>query len=222
MWSKIVDIKILGNLNLIEIIGYIASVIVAVSLMMNSIVRLRWYNLIGASVFSVYGFIIKAYPVGFLNAFIALADIYYLFSIYKKKEYFTVQQVSFASEYLHYFLNYYRDDIKKYFPQFNPVKESGFIYFYLLRNISVAGIIAGKKDKSGYFVIYMDYAASEYRDMKLGKYFFGNTQEYFLNEGIKGYEAHCYNNGHEAYLLKLGFKQTGESKGYKIFRRQLA
>ena len=36
-----------------EIIGYIASVLVAISLMMSSILRLRIINLVGASVFAL-------------------------------------------------------------------------------------------------------------------------------------------------------------------------
>jgi len=35
----------------LEILGYFASVVVAVSLMMKSIIRLRWYNLVGAVAF---------------------------------------------------------------------------------------------------------------------------------------------------------------------------
>ncbi|HSV76380.1 MAG TPA: hypothetical protein VLH37_05040 [Bacteroidales bacterium] len=66
------------EISILEWIGYIASVVVAVSLMMVSIVKLRWLNLVGSAVFSFYGFAIGAYPVGVLNLFIALVNIYYL------------------------------------------------------------------------------------------------------------------------------------------------
>ena len=52
---------------LIELIGYTASVILVISMMMSSFVKLRIVNLVGAFLFSVYGFIIGSYPVGFLN-----------------------------------------------------------------------------------------------------------------------------------------------------------
>ena len=55
------------NIPLIEWIGYAGSVIVAVSLTMSSIKKLRWYNLVGAAVFSFYGFTIGALPVGILT-----------------------------------------------------------------------------------------------------------------------------------------------------------
>ena len=61
----------------LEFIGYAGSVLVAVSLMMSNIVRLRWINLFGAATFSAYGLLINAYPVFALNGFIVLVDLYY-------------------------------------------------------------------------------------------------------------------------------------------------
>lgn len=61
-----------------EIVGYIASALVAVSLMMSSIFRLRVINLVGAALFTVYGLLIGAYPVAAMNLFIVLIDLYYL------------------------------------------------------------------------------------------------------------------------------------------------
>ena len=82
------------EINVLEWIGYIASVIVAVSLAMTSIVKFRWVNLIGAATFSIYGFLIGALPVGFLNGFIAIIDIYFLYTIYSKKEVFETNETS--------------------------------------------------------------------------------------------------------------------------------
>ena len=72
-----------------EIIGYVASVLVAVSLMMRSVLKLRVINLLGAAVFTLYGLLIGAYPVAVVNFVIALIDLYYLREIITSKEYFT-------------------------------------------------------------------------------------------------------------------------------------
>lgn len=68
---------------IIEIYGYLGSVLVAVSLMMSNILSLRWINLVGAGMFSSYGIIIEAWPVAALNGFIVLIDIYHLIKIYR-------------------------------------------------------------------------------------------------------------------------------------------
>ena len=78
----------LFNISLIEWIGYLGSALVAVSLTMSSIKKLRWYNLTGAAIFSFYGFAIGALPVALLNLFIVIADAYYLYLIYAQKDSF--------------------------------------------------------------------------------------------------------------------------------------
>ncbi len=74
-------------------IGYFASGIIALSMTMNSIVKFRWINLIGATTFATYGFLIGAYPVMALNGFIVLVDIYYLSKIYSKSQLFDTLEV---------------------------------------------------------------------------------------------------------------------------------
>jgi hypothetical protein len=67
----------------IELYGYLGSFIIAISLMMSDIRRLRWLNMLGAVVFSSYGFIISAWPVLVLNAFIALINLYHILALYR-------------------------------------------------------------------------------------------------------------------------------------------
>ncbi|MCA1895522.1 hypothetical protein [Shewanella putrefaciens] len=67
-----------------EWVGYLASVVVAISLMMSNIKKLRWWNLIGAALFVAYGVVIDAYPVALVNFFIVLIDIYYLVKLYRE------------------------------------------------------------------------------------------------------------------------------------------
>ncbi|MCG9713898.1 YgjV family protein [Shewanella insulae] len=66
-----------------EWVGYLASVVVAISLMMSNIKKLRWWNLIGAGLFVAYGLAIGALPVALVNFFIVLIDIFYLVKLYQ-------------------------------------------------------------------------------------------------------------------------------------------
>lgn len=72
------------EMNYVEIVGYTASVLVAISIMMKSIVKLRIVNLIGSLVFGTYGVLIGAIPVAFVNYFISVVNIYYLVKMYKE------------------------------------------------------------------------------------------------------------------------------------------
>lgn len=101
--------------NWIQLFGYFGSVLIAISLTMRSIVRLRWINLCGAAVFSIYGLLVDAFPVFLLNGFIVLIDIYHLFQMHKQKNYFEILEKSrLSAPYLQRFFKYYENDLKNF------------------------------------------------------------------------------------------------------------
>ncbi|WP_455793389.1 YgjV family protein [Clostridium butyricum] len=73
------------NVPLIEYVGYAASILIGISMFMKNIAKLRFINLIGCILFTIYGFIIKAYPVAIVNLIIAFTNIYYLYKLTKDK-----------------------------------------------------------------------------------------------------------------------------------------
>ncbi len=66
------------SLEPIELIGYAASVFIAISLTMTDIFKLRIFNIIGCICFIVYGIGVKAYPVALANLIIMFINIYNL------------------------------------------------------------------------------------------------------------------------------------------------
>ena len=190
----------------IEIFGYLASVLVAVSLMMSAILKLRIINLIGAAFFSVYGFIIGAYPVGFLNGFIALVDIYYLIEIFSAKEYFRTLHVRPDSEYVKYFLDFHSSDIKKFIPSFDFNIAAHSDVILLLRNSVPAGIVYSEFINEDSLFVKLDYVIPGYRDFKLGKYVYPKI---FSDKKVKNIFSDPGNKQHEQYLKKMGFEKTG-------------
>lgn len=69
-----------------ESLGYLASILVVISILMSSIIRLRWINLMGCIAFCIYGIVINAVPVVISNLIIVFINIYYLIKIYTAKE----------------------------------------------------------------------------------------------------------------------------------------
>jgi hypothetical protein len=202
-------------MQLIHVIGYIGSALILISLMMSSIVRLRIINFFGASVFSIYGFIIGAYPVGILNGFIVLVDIYYLSEILikKKEEYFHVLEVKTNSDYLRYFLNHYKNDIKKFIPSFSFIPCATCHVMFLLRNTVPAGLVISEYTDDDSIHVRLDYAIPGYRDFKMGKYVFN---EIFKQRKIKKIYSDPGSEKHNRYLIKMGFAKS-EVNGKEIF-----
>lgn len=69
----------------IEWVGYLASLLIALSMLMKNIIKLRFVNLIGCICFVVYGIVIGAYPVAITNLFISGVNLYYLYNMLNDK-----------------------------------------------------------------------------------------------------------------------------------------
>ena len=138
------------GLNWPELIGYIAFAVTATSMLMSSILKLRWYLLVGGVLFTMYGFAIGAYPVAFLNMFIAAANTLHLVSIYSKKEYFRILEVRRTNNYLRVFIDLNRKGIRKFFPGFTSRPEEDSLRFFVLRNITVAGVFLARRWERGF------------------------------------------------------------------------
>lgn len=198
-------------------IGYFASGVIALSMTMNSILKFRWVNIVGAFTFALYGYLIGAFPVMLLNSIIVLVDIYYLHKIYTKKNLFDTIEVNTQSKYLYKFLDFYKDDIEDFFPNFNYNPSLNTVSFYVLRNMTVAGLFLAHREGDDTLKVGLDYSIPEYRDYKNGKYLYESLKESFKKEGFKKVVAESSSESHNKYLLKLGFKKNGQGLLVKEF-----
>ncbi len=212
----------LFNISWLEWVGYVSSVLVAVSLTMSSIKKLRWYNLVGAAIFSFYGFAIQAYPVGVLNLFIVLANIYYLRGMYSVRESFKVLKVEANDPYLEYFVDFHKDQIQNFFPRFDKtllheaVGDGKAFTLFLLRNAVVAGVFFGVKNNQILY-LHLDFVSAPYRDLKPGEFIYRQNAQLFKEAGIRQVVCNTENAEHRKYLLKMGFaEKTGGKNVYEL------
>lgn len=73
------------SLDPIELVGYSASIFIAISLTMTDIVRLRIINSIGCLLFVIYGYTVGAYPVALANLIIIIINFYNLYKLKDNK-----------------------------------------------------------------------------------------------------------------------------------------
>ena len=188
-------------------IGYGASVIIALSITMSSILKFRWLNMVGAAVFSAYGFMIGALPVGFMNLFIVLVNIYYLYAIYSKKELFETLEIQTENNYLEKFLKFHDKDIQQFFPGFTYSPKQADLSFFILRDMVIAGIFIAHRQDDNSLEVSLDYVIPEYRDFKNGNFVLLTLQNTLVEDGVTRIIAKADNKKHEKYLKKLGFTQ---------------
>ncbi|NOU61798.1 YgjV family protein [Marinifilum caeruleilacunae] len=208
------EVNILG-ISVLEWIGYAASVLVLVSLSMTSIIKLRWYNLAGAILFSTYGFLIGSLPVGIMNFLIVCANIYNLKKMYARKEDFKVIEIKENDELLMHFLDYYKKDIAGFYPNFE--KREKQMGIFVLRNMAVAGIFIGTQEESE-LRIELDYALPQYRDFKVGDYLYKSLKQTLGKHNIKS--VYCSSTKMLKYMEKMGFESKNKNSK-SIMRKEL-
>jgi hypothetical protein len=196
-----------------EWLGYIASLIVLVSLLMSSVKRLRWINMTGSLVFAVYGFLISAYPVAVMNLGIVMINSYYLYQMYSKKDYFKLLHVSDLT-YFNAFVSSYEKDMKEFMSFEEPLDDPSLERLFILRNTVPAGILVGKK-KEDAFEILVDYVTPMYRDFKIGSFLYEDQKNVFKEKGISKLITKPGNKRHEAYLKRMGFIKNDQSSYIK-------
>lgn len=206
------------NLTILDWIGYAASVLILISMLMTSFLKLRIVNMAGALLFSIYGFLIGALPVGLLNLFVVFANSYHLYRMIGIKESFKTLEIKRDNRYIIKFLDFYNKDILKYFPQFEYQNTMNSYTYMILRNMAVAGVFLARDYGNKRLFIGLDYVIPDYRDFKLGKYIYQEKIEFFKSEG---YEMLCtvpQTANHARYLKKMGFhKQQLDGKEYFVF-----
>jgi hypothetical protein len=191
-----------------EMVGYVGSVLVAISLMMESLWRLRIINLVGALIFTTYGLLIGAEPVAGLNALIVAIDIYYLLQMWRQKDYFHLMEVSYDSRYLKNFVEFYRKEIGEFFPSYLFKPKEDQLVVFVLRNMVPAGllIVRARGEEAD---IFLDFVIPGYRDFRAGKFLFDESAEYFHQRGIRRFVSAAGNPKHESYLKRIGFQLHG-------------
>ncbi len=208
------------NITSVELIGYVGSILVAISLMMRSLLRLRIINLFGALFFTIYGILLGAYPVAFLNGLIVCIDLYYLFQMWRQKDFFTFLEVSPKSEYLRAFVEFYRGDIAKIIPSYTYDTEADLLCFFILRNMMPAGLFIVKVQGEEAH-IQVDYVIPNYRDFQVARFIFEENAAFFIQRGIRRFVSEGGSAIHQTYLEKMEFVNKGELYVHEIGTKSL-
>ncbi|MGB4654081.1 MAG: hypothetical protein ACOXZ9_10540 [Bacteroidales bacterium] len=203
------------NPTLLEWIGYIASILIAISLATKSIIRLRWINLIGAIFFFIYGYLIKSWPVFAVNIFITVVDIYYLYKIYSKKIKINIVKAGESDLYFSNFINFHKNDILKFHPKCDFDSINNIQKHIVLRNANIAGVFCYRIDDISNVEVVVDYVTEEYRDFKNGEFVYAEITKMLSNKGIRGYLMKEPGKIHYKYLKRMGFIRTNETEFFK-------
>ncbi len=203
---------------MIELIGYAASALVALSLLTSNVLRLRVLNLAGAVVFVVYAAVTRAWPVLTVNLFVAGIDLWHIISLRSKKDIFKLMKVETGDPLLANFLAYHSRGIWQFFPDFDISKLREARCIFILRNLLPVGLFIYTEERPD-IRVHLDYVAEDYRDLKSARYLFNRPQNTETFDGFSHFTAISGSTKHTDYLRRVGFEEDGQKPGY--FRKKI-
>ena len=193
---------------MIALVGYLASLLLAISLVINNDLKFRWLNTFGCLSFIIYGVLIDAFPIILTNSILLLINLFYLVKIYRTEEDFDLVEFKAGDQLIGKFLSFHEQDIKNYFPNFNLAELGDEISFMVLRDMAIANIFVASLSPDGTAVVKINYTVQKYRDYKVGKFIFDKEKKYLVAKGVKlVVYKEVANKGHESFLKTMGFNK---------------
>ena len=196
------------NSTLVEVIGYLGSGLVILSLLQKSILRLRSIGLVASLTFLIYSVSIEAYPIAVVNIVAASIHLYYLRKLVRRKsEVFRILRLRPDGRYLRYILDFYKDDIaRRYQPDFEYQPTPDTIAVFMLRDMVPAGLLVARLHGDSSFEILLDYVIPQYRDFKLASWLYSKESGIADETNSRVAWTRVTTPEQEAYFTRIGFK----------------
>lgn len=198
------------SIDWVEGVGYLASLLVVLSLAQTRVLWLRLLSLSGSVVFTTYGLLIDSWPLVITNSVIVILNLYFLWRIQTGREEFSLLELAPDSPYLIRFLEFHADDIAAAQPDFTGVRATDTVVM-VLRDMVPAVVVVGRAREEE-FRVYLDYAIPSYRDFKAGKWLYDRRADFFDRLEAEVIVATGLTSVQRRYLRRAGFRPAENGK----------
>ena len=192
---------------ILQAVGYFSTVLILISFLMTSVLKLRLVNLIGSAIFVVFAFLTKSYPTAIMNVGLCIINIYFIIRLLRSKRLTLMLPISLDSAYLRAFEDLYREDIRIYFPEFETESGLADTAYFVYYDMNPVGLTLGRGTEGGALELLLDYTIPKYRDASVGRFLYPHL---LGEEGFTALECRKATPKHEKYLQKVGFCQEGD------------
>lgn len=198
---------------MIEVYGYIGSVLVVISMLMSSVVKLRVINTVGSIVSGTYALIIGSFPLALMNISLLIINLYNLFKLFKSEKIYDLVEIKPEDDFLQYFLERFKEDILLYFTDFDLNCVNADYGCFVCCNGNPVGVLLGKENINGVMEVVLDYSVPTYRDCSVGSYLYAKLPDKGVHKLLFVQNA---SEMHIAYMKKMGFEKKGS-----VYAKQL-
>ncbi len=193
----------------VEVLGWVGSALLIVSLLQTRVLRLRVLNTVAAAILVVFNGLIEVWPMTVMNIVIVVINLVQIARLRTANhaEGYDLLEVDPQDEYVRHLMRVHEEEIRR----FNP----GFVYdpaashssaFLILRGDETAGVVLlTDSDDPGVARLQLDYVTPKYRDFTPGE---------FVYERSGWFAAHEYTHvvapprlrPDDPYFSRLGFE----------------
>ena len=199
---------------LLEIIGWIGSALVIVSLAQARVLRFRVLNLAGAVLAVVYNVALAIWPFAAMNAIIAVIDVYWLRRLLTERHdpaaYSRGRGRPARTPTSRTCSACTSADIRTFQPSYAvPEGDEPRLAFLVQRDTETVGAVVVRDAGDGSGVVELDYVTPRFRDFTPGEFVYGRSGV-FEARGLRRLVAEPDLAPHTTYLRRVGFRPDGD------------
>lgn len=190
-----------------EIIGWIGSAIVVVSMLQQRITRLRLVNLVGCLVSVAYAVAIAAWPLAGLNIVLAGIQIFNLIKLWRTRHDTAAYQAVQArptDEIVRILIERHAAEIARHFPGFRGPEHSSRAFLVLSGDTIVTIVLASQTGDIA--ELDLDYAIPAYQDFTPGEFVYRRSSVW-ADAGVRLLRTA---SGGPDYYPQIGFQPVGD------------
>ena len=198
----------------LEVIGWVGSILVVLSLMQARVLRFRWMNLIGAVIATAYNAWVGVWPFAAMNAAISIIDVYWLVRLYREahdEAVYDVVEVASGDAYFQRVVTVHASDIARSQPSFSAAAAAGQdrSAFLVVRGDETVGAVVIRDGGGGTAVVELDWVTPRFRDFTPGE-FVHRSSGIFTGKGFHEVVVESPLASEHSYLARVGFSADGE------------
>jgi hypothetical protein len=207
----------------LDVVGWVSSILVVLSLMQARVLRFRWMNLVGAAMATVVNALLGIWPFAAMNGVIAVIDVYWIWRLTRERHdeaVYEVVEVGVADAYLSHVLGVHAQDVAATHPHFSlaaiseptaaPPTEGGVqrSAFLVLRGDETVGMVLVRDAGSGVGEVELDYVTERFRDFTPGEFVYRKSGV-FADKGFTTLVADA-GPGTSDHYGRVGFQRVGD------------
>ncbi|GAB4067708.1 hypothetical protein GCM10028777_24510 [Angustibacter speluncae] len=190
----------------LEVIGWVGSAVLVLSLAQARVLRFRLLNLVASVVLTGYNAALGVWPMVAMNAVIAVLDAYHLVRLLRSRDdeaTYEVVRVRPDDEYLGHVLASHAADIDKHNPGW-VAEPAGRSAFLVVRETETVGVVLVRDEGEGEGRVELDYVLPRFRDFSVGKFVYRHGGR-LTGQGLRRLVADTRMPDQDHYFPRVGF-----------------